>query len=79
MVAWEPLLTGSARRSHPVQPVTLAQQRPDPVVTDVSVEHDGQDVVQQRLAVLPGPGPLGQGLEHLRLRRRLPARQGLIE
>jgi hypothetical protein len=39
------------------------------LVGDSVVQDDGQHVVQQHLAALAGPGTLGEGLCHLRLRR----------
>jgi len=65
VVVRQPFLTGRSRRFHPVQPDALAQQRPDALVADVRVEHDGEDFIQQRLTVLPDPTPLGQRLDHL--------------
>ena len=56
-----------------------AQPRADLAVGHVRVEHDAQDVIQQRLPVLPSAGPLGQGLGHPRPRGRLPAGQRLVE
>lgn len=43
------------------------------------VEHDGQDLVQQRLAVLAALGPLREGVGDLLLRRGLPAGDRLVE
>ncbi len=79
MVARQPLLADRPRRAQPLQAHALAQQPTHPLVGDLGVQHDLEDLVQQRLAVLPTTGPLGQGLGQPHLRHRLPARQRLVE
>jgi hypothetical protein len=59
--------------------VILAQPRADLVIGDLRVQHDPQDVVQQRLPVLPAAGALRQRLGQQCPRGRLPAGQRLVE
>ena len=68
VVAGEPLAAGLPRRPHPLVADVPAQPRADLVVAHAGVEHDLQDVVQQRLPVLPAARPLGQRLGHARPR-----------
>src|SRR6266700_6870498 len=64
---------------HPLVAYFSAQPRAYLVVGDLQVQHDLQDVVQQRLPVLPAAGPLGQHLGQPCPRGRLPAGQRLVE
>jgi hypothetical protein len=60
VIAGQPLAAGLPRRPHPLVADIPAQPRTDLVVADLRVQHDLQDVVQQRLPVLPAAGALGQ-------------------
>jgi len=51
----------------------------DPAVADVRVEDDRQDVVQQRLTVLPAARPLGERLGQPLPRSSFPPGQRLVE
>jgi hypothetical protein len=62
VVTGQRLAAGLPRRPHPLVAYFSAQPRAHLVVADLQVQHDLQDVVQQRLPVLPAAGPLGQHL-----------------
>jgi hypothetical protein len=60
VVAGQPLAAGLPRCPHPLVAYFPAQPRAHLVIADLRVQHDSQDVVQQRLPVLPAAGALGQ-------------------
>ena len=62
MIAGQPLAARLPRRPHPLVAYFPAQPRAHLVVADLRVQPDLQDVVQQRLPVLPAAGALGQHL-----------------
>ena len=79
VIAGQPLPAGLPRRPHPLTADVPAQPRADLVVAYARVEHDLQDVVQQRLPVLAAAGPLGEGLGQPLPRGCLPPGQRLVE
>jgi hypothetical protein len=79
MIAGQPLAAGLPRRPHSLVAYIPAQPRAHLVIADVRVEHDLEDVVQQRLPVLAATGALGEHLGQPLPRGRLPPGQRLVE
>jgi hypothetical protein len=79
VVAGQPLAAGLPRRPHPLMADVPPQPQAYLVIAGVRVEHDLQDVVQQRLPVLAPAGALGERLGQPLPRGRLPPGQRLVE
>ena len=80
MIARQPRGGLGRRRAQAWPPDPLAPDQPaDLLVGHARVGDDGQQVIQQRLPILPGLAPLGERIAHRPLGLALPRGDGLVE
>ena len=79
VIAGQALTTSGPSRAHSLHPDLAPHQYPHLGIWDVQIKGDGQDLIQQRLAVLPGAGAFGQLLGQLCPCVGFAPGQGLVE